>query len=375
MSPSVPGPPVSPNNGSGTFEPPSPGTAGPSVEPPVERSFPHRQSAHCESGVTANLLTHYGLPLSEAMAFGIGSGLFFAYFPFVRINHLPLITFRSAPGGILRRVAKRLGVGFTYRTFRNPRRGMAELDRLLADGIPVGAQTGVFWLPYFPPALRFHFNAHNLVVYGKDGDSYRISDPVIGEPVVCGAADLERARFARGALAPKGKLFYLTGPPKEVDPAPAVREAIREVCHRMTRIPFPLIGVRGIRYLAGRIASWPSRFGQRKALLHLGNVIRMQEEIGTGGGGFRFIYAAFLQEAATVLDDRRFLDLSGKMTAIGDRWRDFAVAGARQCKGRPGGNDDFASLARIVRECADLENEFYRELDAVVADSRHAGRR
>lgn len=338
-------------------------------------SFPHRQSAHCESGVTANLLTHYGLPLSEAMAFGIGSGLFFAYFPFVRINHLPLITFRSAPGGILRRVAKRLGVGFTYRTFRSARRGMAELDRLLADGIPVGAQTGVYWLPYFPPALRFHFNAHNLVVYGKEGDSYRISDPVLGEPVVCGAADLERARFARGALAPKGKLFYLTDPPKEVDPAPAVREAIREVCHRMTKVPFPLIGVRGIRYLADRIASWPSRFGRRKALLYLGNVIRMQEEIGTGGGGFRFIYAAFLQEAATVLEDRRFLDLSGRMTAIGDRWRDFAVAGARQCKERPGGNDDFASLARIVRECADRENELYRELDALVAGGRNAGRR
>src|SRR5659263_206960 len=143
----------------------------------------------------------------------------------------------------------------------------------------------------------------------------------------------------------------------------------------MTKVPFPLIGVRGIRYLADRIASWPPRLGRRKALLYLGNVIRMQEEIGTGGGGFRFIYAAFLQEAATVLEDRRFLDLSGRMTAIGDRWRDFAVAGARQCKERPGGNDDFASLARIVRECADRENELYRELDTLVAGGRNAGRR
>ncbi len=339
-------------------------------------SFPHRQSAHCESGVAANLLTHHGLPLSEAMAFGIGSGLFFAYFPFVRINHLPLTTFRSAPGRIIRQVAKRLGVHVTFRTFRDEANGMAELDRLLAEGVPVGAQTGVYWLPYFPPALRFHFNAHNLVVFGKEGDAYRISDPVIGEPVLCGADDLKRARFARGPLAPKGKLFFLKNVPKTVDPVPAIREAIRDVCRLMTRIPIPLIGVRGMRYLAAQVESWPSRLGERRALLYLGNVIRMQEEVGTGGGGFRFIYAAFLQEAAAVLDERRLLDFSQRMTAIGDHWRDFAVAGARLCKGRPGGNDDFPALARIVRECADAEHGFFRELDSLIRNvGRHADRR
>ncbi|MEY4895573.1 MAG: hypothetical protein RI890_372, partial [Actinomycetota bacterium] len=40
--------------------------------------FKHQLQAHCESGVTSNLLKHYGLPISEPLAFGIGSGLFFA---------------------------------------------------------------------------------------------------------------------------------------------------------------------------------------------------------------------------------------------------------------------------------------------------------
>jgi hypothetical protein len=48
--------------------------------------FTHRQSAHCESGVAVNLMNHYGLDISEAMAFGIGGGLFFAYLPFVKVN-------------------------------------------------------------------------------------------------------------------------------------------------------------------------------------------------------------------------------------------------------------------------------------------------
>jgi hypothetical protein len=331
----------------------------------VTLEFPHRQTAHCESGVIANLLTHHGLPISEAMAFGIGGGLFFGYLPFIRINGLPLTTFRTTPGSIFNRVTKRLGIGVARSTFKCPERAMVELDRYLAQGVPVGMQTGVYWLPYFPPALRFHFNAHNLVAYGKRGDDYLISDPVLGEPVVCAAADLARARFAQGALAPKGKMYSITSVPKELDLAPAIRQGIREVCRFMLSVPFPLIGTRGVRYLANQVERWPAKLGDRRAILYLGNLIRMQEEIGTGGGGFRFIFAAFLQEAADILRDDRFLELSQRMTAIGDLWREFAVAGARHCKGRAGEGEDFADLARILRRCAEQEDALFRELSRV----------
>ena len=43
------------------------------------------------------------------------------------------------------------------------------------------------------------------------------------------------------------------------------------------------------------------KFGEKLAAHNLGQVIRMLEEIGTGGAGFRFIYAAFLQESAGIL--------------------------------------------------------------------------
>lgn len=324
--------------------------------------FRHRHSAHCESGVTANLLSHRGIEVSEALAFGIGGGLFFGYLPFIRINHLPLITFRKGPGGIFRQAARRLGVEVRHRTFRSAEAASAALDGMLAAGTPVGLQTGVFWLPYFPPALRFHFNAHNLVVYGKEADAYRISDPVLEEPVVCARADLERARFARGALAPKGRMYWLERLPAAVDLPAAVRGGIREVTNRMGA-PVPIIGVRGIRLLAGRLERWPEHLGQKRAVQHLGHLIRMQEEIGTGGGGFRFIYAAFLQEAAGILGQPRLADLSRQMTAVGDRWRDFAVLGARLCKGR--GEADWTKLAVLLRECAEREAEIFSALREV----------
>jgi Domain of unknown function (DUF4872)/Butirosin biosynthesis protein H, N-terminal len=328
----------------------------------VTIEFAHRQSAHCESGVTANLLTHHGLPFSEALAFGIGGGLFFGYFPFVKINKLPLITFRNASGAIFKKAAKRLGVPVTAQTFRNPEQSMQALDAALDRGLPVGLQTGVYWLPYFPPALRFHFNAHNLVVYGRAGDQYLISDPVFDAPVSCQRHDLLRARYAAGALAPKGRMYSLGDLPKKIELPPAVRTAIREVATRMVRAPIPLIGVSGIRLLARQLERWPVKLGEKAATQHLGHLIRMQEEIGTGGGGFRFIYAAFLQEAAEILALPQLLGVAEELTETGDLWRQFALLGARNCKGRKGANSGYPALAELLRQCAEREARLFRNL-------------
>lgn len=324
--------------------------------------FAHKQSAHCESGVVSNLLSQKGLNISEAMVFGLAKGLFFGYFPFVRINNLPLVTYRSAAGQIIKQFKKVPGITVYQKTYRDQELAMAELDAALENQIAVGLQTGVFWLPYFPQALRFHFNAHNLVVYGRQGDEYLISDPVFPEPVRCLAEDLKKARFASGALAPKGKMYYLKCVPDNFDCKPYIRRSIDSACHTMLGIPFPLIGIKGMRFLAGRLKKWQFRLGHEKAALHLGHVVRMQEEIGTGGGGFRFMYGAFLQESAEKLQDERLWELSRSLTIAGDEWRKFAVMAARICKGRAQPDDTYPALAKQVFSCATLEEQIFRDL-------------
>ncbi len=332
----------------------------------IQIPFQHNQSAHCETGVTANLLSHYGLNISEAMVFGVGSGLFFGYFPFIRLNHLPLTAFRITTGGIMNRTVKRLGVQIKWEKFRNQQKAGDALDQKLEQQTPVGCRAGAYWLTYFPRRYRFHFNMHNLVVYGKNGNEYLISDPVIPDPVRCSGEVLMKARFAKGPLPPKGKLYYITGMPEQVDLPKAVIKGVAEVCRTMLKAPGPFLGIKGIRYLAGNVEKWPEKFGAKKAGLYLGQVIRMQEEIGTGGAGFRFIYAAFLQEAAGVLEDKRFLDLSSRMTQIGDRWRDFAVMASRMCKHRASESESYLAMSTILRECADYEASLYKDLrDAI----------
>jgi len=333
--------------------------------------FTHRQSSHCESGVVSNLLFHEGLDISEAMAFGVGRGLFFGYFPFIRVNGLPLTTFRCAVGGIFKQVTRRFGISVCWQKFRQPRAAMEALDRKLAEGTPVGCRTGGYWLPYFPPAFRFHFNMHNLVVYGKEGDDYLISDPVFPDPVVCPGRDLMKARFARGPLSPRGTMYYFKEVPETVDLSAAIATGIKKAAWAMLHTPGPVIGIRGIRFLANQVEKWPQKLGNRRAALYLGQLIRMQEELGTGGAGFRFMYSAFLQEASRHLNSGLLNELSARMTLVGDRWRDFALMGSRNCKNRATEMESYGAMAEILRECAEQEKSIYTQLLAVARQNEH----
>jgi hypothetical protein len=65
------------------------------------------------------------------------------------------------------------------------------------------------------------------------------------------------------------------------------------------------------------------------------------------------MYAAFLREAATRLDNRALGDASAAMTEAGDTWRMFALRASKMCKGRE--PMDTALLADVIRQCADRE--------------------
>ncbi len=331
----------------------------------MQIDFQHFQSAHCESGVASNLLRHHGLTLSEPMVFGIGSGLFFGHIPFLKINGIPGTTYRIFPGLIFSRTCKRLGIKMQKESFRNENTAMEALDKVLEKGIPVGMLTSVYYLPYLPSALRFHFNAHNIVVYGKKNGMYLVSDPVMETVTEIAPADLQRARFAKGALAPGGKMYYPVYVPKEVDLKKPIVAAIKKTAMDMTTIPVPLFGIRGQRYLAKKVSEYPNKLDKRKAALFLGNIVRMQEEIGTGGAGFRFIYAAFLQEAAQTLDQPWLLEVSNELTKAGDRWRDFAYDAARICKDRAITGENYEKLSETIIDCSNREEIIFNKLKKI----------
>ncbi|RXR31584.1 DUF4872 domain-containing protein [Flavobacterium piscinae] len=331
----------------------------------METNFIHHQSAHCENGVASNLLKHRGINISEPMVFGIGSGILFFYLPLLKVNHAPAISYRPMPGFIFNRAAKRLGIKVKRVKFSNEKSAQIALEENLKNNIPTGLQVGVYHLTYFPDEYRFHFNAHNLVVYGKKDNHFLISDPVMETVTTLTEAELEKVRFAKGALAPKGQMYYPIHIPTEIDWEGAIKKGIKNTCREMLA-PVPIVGVKGIRTVAKNIPKWANKKGNKIANHYLAQMVRMQEEIGTGGGGFRFIYAAFLQEAAPILKNDKLYELSKEMTKIGDLWRDFAVNASRVYKNRSNQTDVYNSLSKELLHIADLEENFFKMLKKAI---------
>ena len=119
--------------------------------------FHHQQSAHCESGVMSALLRHEGVPMSEAMVFGLSASLSFAYIPLVKINQLPLIAYRMVPRFILNGVRKKLRLPLRFETFRSPLDGRRRLDELLDQGRLVGLAVIGLLPALFPGQHAFSF--------------------------------------------------------------------------------------------------------------------------------------------------------------------------------------------------------------------------
>ena len=130
--------------------------------------------------------------------------------------------------------------------------------------------------------------------------------------------------------------------------------------------PMPFVGVNGFKYLGNKIARYPKMYGDRKAALHLAQLIRMMEEVGTGGAGFRFLYAAFLQEAATLTPIDELNLFSERMTAIGDLWREFAAEAARICKNRAAKDVDYQTIGDKLKAIGKQEGLFFGELEKVI---------
>ena len=334
----------------------------------MKLEFEHIQAAHCENGVTVSLLRNAGVhQITEPLAFGLGAGLFFIYLPLLKINNGPVIAFRTFPGLIFKRTCKGLRIPITRRKFTSKLKATAFLEQCLNSGNPAGCQVGVYYLPYFPKEYRFHFNAHNIIVFGKEDGKYLISDPVMEKVTELTASQLERVRFAKGLLAPKGQVYY----PKEKriitdeQIAQGIINGVEKNIHNMLHIPGPMVGISGINFMGKKIKKWRIKFGLKQAGMNLAQLIRMQEEIGTGGGGFRYIYAAFLQEAFAYHPDPRLMDISGLFTKSGDLWRTVASHAAGIFKGKTTDQIYFDAIGDSLSEIAEIERAGFLALSKV----------
>jgi len=324
--------------------------------------FRHMMAAHCESGTVTALLNHHGLKISEPMVFGIASGIFFVYIKTPMMD-FPTFAVRSMPGKVRSKFALRTGVKFKSKTYRNPAKAERELNDLLDQNQPVAVQVDFFYMNYFPAWYRIHVNAHFITVIGREGNNYLISDSYHPRIAEIDRETLTKARFAGGSLAPKGFMFYPVYIPEKIDFQKAVTDGIKQASYNMLKIPLPFLGVKGIRRFADKIVDWPGYARDEDMLADkIFRITISLEDQGTGGAGFRFLYASFLQEASKILENPRLNDMSREMMKIGDGWREISLAAAKIAKQRDFRRERLMEIGNLLHVRADLEEKFFIRL-------------
>ena len=190
---------------------------------------------------------------------------------------------------------------------------------------------------------------HYIVVIGKEDDHYIVSDAYHPTIAKLHRNSLRKGRFAKGSMEPKGLMFYPVEIPSEIPLEKGISEGMKKTVFNMLKIPMPFLGVKGIRRFGDKLPEWPKYARNEEQLAHnIFMITTMLEDQGTGGAGFRYIYASFLREAATILDNVVFKEYASRMMEIGDDWRNISLFASRIAKQREQGNGKLKEMGEMI---------------------------
>jgi uncharacterized protein DUF4872/butirosin biosynthesis protein H-like len=329
---------------------------------------------HCVTGSLKHVYDFHGYPISEELLFGLGAGLGFVYFHFKGTD--PFFGGRANNAspreeGLEKTAGRRTGVAVTSRSTSSTRVAQAELRKVLEAGEPALLYVDMGFLPYFDLPPDYHFGGHVVVAAGYDPPTGRV---LIADrdrelhPVDWDV--LEAARGSRFRPFPPRHTWYTFDFSTAREPRPDdVRAAVSQVCDGMLNPPIANIGVKGIRKAVHETLRWPDVLGTdalRRTCFN--TALMIDARGGTGGGIFRYLYARFLGEAASITGDSRLDELGSELSTIGDRWEDVTATFAAAAD-----LDNPAELLQQattpMREIADREELFWRRLQTLTTPS------
>jgi hypothetical protein len=135
----------------------------------------------------------------------------------------------------------------------------------------------------------------------------------------------------------------------------------------MLKLPIPFLGIKGMHMFARKVVEWPKFARDTEHLSHeIMKINILLEDQGTGGAGFRFMYATFLQQAAGMIGKPALKELSGELMKIGDGWREISLFSARIGKNRDLGPEKLKQLSDMIHDRADVEERFFKSLSQAI---------
>ena len=308
--------------------------------------YVHHTGHHCETTAFRNVLAHAGMDLSEEMLFGLGEGLGFIYW-FMKGKKVampyPFVGYRG--GKVVEVIAKgaaRLGVGCKAVETGSAQRAYDNVARLLASATPVCVYVDMAGLPYMHLPEEAHFGGHAIALYRIDeaDGTARVSD-CLDEPQTITLDDLARARAStHQPFPPKNRHLELKLPTHRPALEDAVSDAIGANARAMAEPPISNFGLKGLLRFAAEVKKWPAMLSPDSLLWALVYAFVYIETGGTGGRGFRPMYARFLREAHALTGGPNLLEAAELYERCGEALSALGVALLP---------DRFAGMAEIRR--------------------------
>lgn len=319
----------------------------------MDLEIKHRPGRHCASTALCNLANYHGLPWSEPLCFGLGAGLGFFFLKVPGGSPSRFVHVRSAD--LEEQFFGRIGVPGAGRRFASPMEGERDLCALLDRGLPVLVLTDICYLPYY--RSRTHFPGHAVTVWGYDRPRalFLVTDTERVETLEVSFEAMRRARFCKGAYYDlEGARYCLEQPAEPIDLPEAMKRAIAANSRVLTDTRFGFQGM-------GALARWGERIIRWRDLPDWQWVARFCYQVierrGTGGGGFRLLYAQFLREAARSLPGVEALGLPEMMMETAGAWS--AVAAALRSVSEQEA-PDFREAADRIAAAHSLESAYHR---------------
>lgn len=264
--------------------------------PLTDQEITHRTGLHCGSSAIRDLLEFHGICLTEAFCFGLGSGLGITY---LKLGNGPvpyIVHVRSL--GFEERLLTTIDPTMKWSTFESEGAATRYLNERLDVGKPALLLTDIFHLPYYGSST--HFPGHAIVAWRRDADSGQVlvTDTERPELLSVPEAKLTLARFSY--QPPFIHLGNMYSPDHLTLDGVSLRDAARDA----VRLNADLLlqgtecsGILAIAQWRKELPQWADTAEWRWTTRFAYQII---EKRGTGGGGFRLMYADFLDELATI---------------------------------------------------------------------------
>lgn len=294
----------------------------------ITKTFNHIPGVHCTSSALRNVLEFHGLTFSEAMVFGLGSGMTISYMNMRGADPM----FGGRNHKYEKTLFENLGIDYIIYTSNDKKEGWLRLKSWLDRGIPSAINVEMHYLDYRGLYEDFYFGMHGVVVTGYDDQMAYIADTELRDIQALNINQFHRSRSSTHNrwLDPRNMIFEINAVPDKVDMKEVITRAVNHqgkvLSKRSGLMRFMGIhgGIGAIDKFANDLPSWLDLDREQLELqcqLAKGYI----SDYGTGGGMFRLLYSRFLRECSEILADSQLDDLAALYLSIGEKWDEVGL--------------------------------------------------